>query len=288
MTEATVPRRLTLATDLTARSDRATERAMMLASEFNAQLLVVHAVEADNYAFWDHGPSWRRSPNLVEVARRRLRLELPEMEALDIQVLVERGDPFELVRKASEGSGSELIVTGVAREEVYGASQPGRLVGELASHTGTPLLVVKRKPLAPYRHIVVAVELTENSVGALRFARRCFPNAILTVFHAVDLSYANLIGDLEGTRRSVEEGATKTCRQWLNDQLGPAEAEQLQLVVVYGEPAMLLDHYAWEKPVDLVVTGSHRRGAIARALLGSVARSVLERAPADVLIVPSS
>jgi len=287
VTENVLPSHVTLATDLTARSDRANERARMLAAEFGAKLLVVHAVEAASSAAWDAGLSWRRSPEMVEVARRRLRQELPGWDKLDTDWLVERGDPFELVREATAAAGSDLIVTGIARDEVYGASRVGQLVGELAARTDIPLLVVKRRPLGPYRNIVIAVDLTSNSVEPLQFARRCFPGTVPTIFHAVDLSYANLVGDLEGTRRSVEQGATKTCRQWLVDQLGPADADGLPIVVAYGDPATLISQHAWEKPVDLVVTGSHRRGALAKALLGSVARSVLEQAPVDVLVVPS-
>lgn len=280
-------RHITLATDLTARSDRATERAIQLAAQFQARLLVVHAVEAAASAVWDGGPSWRRALDLAEIARHRLFGDLPLSQGVDIDLVVERGDPFELVLRACTDAGSDLLVTGVAREEVYGSSRAGRMVEQLASRAPAPLLVVKRKPARPYRNLLIAIDLSPTSAAALHRARQWWPGAEQTLFHAVDLSYASLIGDLENTRRSVEDGAARTCREWASAELGEAEAKAVAVIAAYGEPSALIGQFVWEKPVDLVVTGTERKGILSRAILGSVAAAVVEKAPADVLIVPT-
>jgi nucleotide-binding universal stress UspA family protein len=43
--------------------------------------------------------------------------------------------------------------------------------------------------------------------------------------------------------------------------------------------------YAAEKEIDLIVMGTHGRGALAHMLLGSVAEQVVRRAPCPVLTV---
>jgi nucleotide-binding universal stress UspA family protein len=55
-------------------------------------------------------------------------------------------------------------------------------------------------------------------------------------------------------------------------------------VVVSGDPSMEL--VARSKQLDLLVLGSRARGAVGRALLGSVAAGVMERAACPVLVVP--
>lgn len=52
-----------------------------------------------------------------------------------------------------------------------------------------------------------------------------------------------------------------------------------------GDPAETLCEVARERAADVIVVGSHGRGAAARALLGSVSSRVVHRAPCDVLVV---
>ena len=62
---------------------------------------------------------------------------------------------------------------------------------------------------------------------------------------------------------------------------GTAALEFLQV----GKPATEIVDAAREWPADLVVIGSHGRGGIKRALLGSVAEHVMRQAPCPVLVV---
>jgi len=58
-----------------------------------------------------------------------------------------------------------------------------------------------------------------------------------------------------------------------------------QSVMVWGHPADRICEYAAENKVDLIVMGSHGRGGIQRALLGSVSHAVANQAPCPVTIV---
>ncbi|MEE1611364.1 universal stress protein [Microvirga sp. CF3016] len=66
-----LPKTILLATDLSARCDRATDRAVALAEEWQAMLVVLHVLEnLDTGGLHDFGPvpSWRRPPDPVAVA----------------------------------------------------------------------------------------------------------------------------------------------------------------------------------------------------------------------------
>lgn len=52
-----------------------------------------------------------------------------------------------------------------------------------------------------------------------------------------------------------------------------------------GDPAEVIVHQAGVLQADLLVMGNHGRGALADAVLGSVAHRVLHRAPCPVLLV---
>jgi nucleotide-binding universal stress UspA family protein len=52
-----------------------------------------------------------------------------------------------------------------------------------------------------------------------------------------------------------------------------------------GHPSITICNTAKEKQADLIVVGSHGRGIVDRALLGSVAHGVLQRSHLPVLVV---
>lgn len=58
-----------------------------------------------------------------------------------------------------------------------------------------------------------------------------------------------------------------------------------ELMVEYGDPDRLLYEYVMAKDIDLVAVGSHGRSAVFHALIGSIAQSLTENLPCDVLIV---
>jgi nucleotide-binding universal stress UspA family protein len=64
----------------------------------------------------------------------------------------------------------------------------------------------------------------------------------------------------------------------------PRQANVLEFVQI-GSPVGEVVKAAKDWPADLIVIGSHGRGGIKRALLGSVAEGVMRQAPCPVLVV---
>jgi len=56
--------------------------------------------------------------------------------------------------------------------------------------------------------------------------------------------------------------------------------------VVWGDPAEAIAHAAERVGADAICVGSHGRGALARAVLGSVSQALLGRTHRPVLVVP--
>src|SRR5262245_37921086 len=77
-----VLRRVLLATDLSARCDRALNRAVTIAGDARAHLLILHAFEEfDDPTLAEGGrlaPSWRAPPDALQIATQRIREGLVE------------------------------------------------------------------------------------------------------------------------------------------------------------------------------------------------------------------
>lgn len=284
MTEAprATIRHVTLATDLTARSDRAFDRAVALARRWHAKLLIVHAVEERQHP--TDQPSWRRGADPVRAARSKLQFDYPGWEGLETAIEVRAGDPETVVLEAAGRENTDLIVTGISREDLYGRDELGALVPALARKALAPLLVVKKRPTAAPRRVVVASDLTDTSHTALHLAVGLFGPGRLTLFNAFDIPYRGLVGDRDELERTMRPSVIEECRAVLVDAAGTTAAEQIEIVAELGAPAPILAQLVLDRDIDLVVTGTYGRSGLMDVLVGSTAMDILAQVSCDVLV----
>lgn len=278
MTGSTIskPKRLLLATDLSPRSDRALDRAASLAKELSAELFVVHVLEEDPWDEDDDG-AWRRSPERLDSVRRQLLRDVGAATR-KATILIEEGDPAEAILRTAERERCDLIVTGVARDELLGRFRLGKSTEKILRAATVPVLIVKSRVHKRYDDIVVATDFSEGSRQALHAAAACFPDRQFTIFHADPGSSSNWSS--EADRRKREEAFQKDCADLIGTVL-PDLATRLE----YGEPDSLLRQHAEENRMDLVVLGTHGRSAVMEFFLGSVAKRILAGVPCDALVV---
>ena len=281
-TESISLRHITLATDLTARSDRAFERAVGLAQRWKARLLIVHAVE-DRRVPTDQ-PSWRRGPDAVLAARMKLQREYPGWESVDTSFDVRIGKPEQVVLEAAAREGTDLIVTGIAREDYYGRDELGSLVPALARSAHAPVLVVKKRMTGAPRRVVVATDLSDTSHAALTLALGLFGPGRLALFNAFDIPYRGLAGDKVELERVMRPGVIEECRMLLERTAGTAAASQVEIIAELGAPAPILAKLVVDRDVDLVVTGTYGHTGVMEALLGSTAMEIMSQVSCDVLV----
>jgi nucleotide-binding universal stress UspA family protein len=81
----------------------------------------------------------------------------------------------------------------------------------------------------------------------------------------------------------LELGRTRTAR--FCNELLQGLSKPVVWEVAYGRPFAEIISFAREKQVDLIVMGTHGRGAIAHVLLGSTTEKVVRKAPCAVLTV---
>ncbi|WP_276255304.1 universal stress protein [Halomontanus rarus] len=82
----------------------------------------------------------------------------------------------------------------------------------------------------------------------------------------------------------MEEGEAAELSEEL-EALLDAENVEFRIETVVGKPAREIVSYAEENDVSHIVLGSHGRKGASRVLLGSVAETVVRRAPTTVTVV---
>ena len=138
-----------------------------------------------------------------------------------------------------------------------------------------------------FRKILVAVESEPVAahaadVGA-ELARAL--GAEMAFVHVVDssLGYPTDIGVPPNELIALAKQEAKKLVNDFRQRLSPQSAA-LEFIPV-GGPATEIVNAAKEWPADLIVIGSHGRGGLQRALLGSVAEGVMRHAPCPVMVV---
>jgi len=290
MTETTsiVPQKLLLATDLSGRCDRALDRAAMLAMEWSARLTIVHALEKRP----DPGapprryePSWRREPDRrYAVAKRQIHQDMNDRD-VPFELVIEEGEPAEVVLTVSQELGSDLLITGTARDEFLGRMLLGDTVDKLVRSTVAPVLVVKSRARRSYEHIVVAVDFSKASRAALLKTLVLFPNAHVSLLHC----YADLASGFVDPNTAQHVGrdmAEGECDDFLKTTgLSDRGLSNMPRLLERGNLDAIVHAYAMDNPLDLLVIGSQGRNAVARLILGSTAELLLSTSPSDVLVV---
>lgn len=136
------------------------------------------------------------------------------------------------------------------------------------------------------RRILVGTDLGSSSEPATDWAfalgsRHGAELVVLSVIDPRELRQAPTSARLrwDQVRRRRESAALRLV------QRGQAIGVRVSFLVWTGNPGEAIVEAARAEQADLVLVGSHGRGAIRRLLLGSVTEHVVRRAPCPVLVV---
>ncbi len=142
------------------------------------------------------------------------------------------------------------------------------------------------------KNILVATDFSEPSDTALDYGRALARNfkATLHVLHVVDRVSAAVYGaeSYAISMPELQEEIENRARRQLDELLVDNDEHPLptrRTLLTASAPAVAIVEYAGREHIDLIVTGTHGRGAVAHLLMGSVAERVVRSAPCPVLTV---
>ncbi|MGI5272441.1 universal stress protein [Nonomuraea sp. CA-218870] len=204
----------------------------------------------------------------------------PEVE---VKARLAEGTPAVVLREQAR-TAAEVVVGSRGLGSVGGALL-GSVSDQVAGHAEAPVVVVQETRRPTYGQVVVGVDDSAECRPALAYAfeQAALRGGTLRVVHAcrppVQALGAGFPLDLEEDRAAREE--------MVQALLKPFVQKHPDVTVIRDFPRKEAVEalVAVSEETDLLVVGSHGRGAMSSALLGSVSRGVLHRARCTVAVV---
>ncbi|HUP29415.1 MAG TPA: universal stress protein [Usitatibacter sp.] len=271
------------ATDLTSGSNRAAERAAMLARTNGLdKIRVLHVVDEPWLAASGDLPA---ALGAAERELEALRSQLGREPGVNVDTLIVSGSPMSVIREKSRGS--DLLVLGASDRHPLRDLVIGTTAQRLLAKTPASVLVARNVPRGQYRRVLVALDLSEFDDQAIAWARAVAPEAHLDLVHAFDtqfegkLRYAGVGADvIDQYRFRSREAALRGVGSVASRVPGPSRPVAVPWPIAAG----VVDQ-ARSSRSDLIVVGRPGRSWLSNLLMHPVADLVLESAESDVLVV---
>lgn len=289
------------ATDLSAPSRHAAQRAAMLARQSGGKLVLIHVLEKD--ALLELRRLFSPSAEAIEQtmhtqaqqALDRLAAELGSAQSgaadpLQVDCHLFEGTVLGTLAEQAEALSCNLVVVGAHGAGFMRHWLLGATAERLLRKTLQPVLVVKQAPQLGYRKVLVPVDFSQWSMRAIALARSVAPQAALVLLHACEIPFEGKMrfaGVEEATilqhRQNIKREALARLDELARDA-GLTPTQWQPLAAFANAPDFILEQEE-EQDVDLIVLGKHGSGMTEELLLGSVTKHVLGRSRADVLVV---
>lgn len=278
---------IALATDFSARSDRALRRATIIAKRMGASLTLVHVIDDDQPQYLVDAQMHASRAILDESART-----VREFDGVDADARLVAGDVYPGILQVAEDVAADLIVLGPHRRQLRNVFI-GTTAERTIAHSPRPVLMTAGVPSAPYDRALVALDLDEGSRLAARkiSEMEILAQTEVVAMHAYDVPALGMMRRGMHEQSAVDQYLTGEQRQATDDfrtfvsETGLSSARQI-LAPISGNAARTICECAREEDAALVVVATGQRTGLERLMLGSVAADVLADADRDVLVVP--
>jgi universal stress protein A len=140
------------------------------------------------------------------------------------------------------------------------------------------------------KRILVATDFSEPADVAVNYGRdlaRAY-DGTLHVIHVIEDMLAFYGPDVGFALADVERNIEAAVQRDLDATISTQDDDSLKVVATVqrgSNVSHVITEYARTNAIDLIIVGTHGRGAVSRFLMGSVAERVVRSAPCPVLTV---
>ena len=226
-----------------------------------------------------HAENWlskaeREADEMHDTAR-----EMAERRAITLgETATTRGEPAKEIIKYADENDVDHISIGSKGRSNLDTVFIGSVAKTVTRRSPTSVTVVRDVDGdggTPPERVLVAVDGSERGYDALEFALREFSADVTTALHVIDPA------DVFATALDADT-VLETARQ----RADTCDAT-IRTASERGDPARTIAEYVAEQDIDHLVAGRSGRSGWPRILLGSVAESLVHRAPVPVTVVSS-
>ena len=213
------------ATDLSAPSRHACERAARLASDSGGTLALVHTLAAtalDDLRRWVGDDT--QTPDTVRIdASARLHAiaaDLSQRHGVKVTEHLATGHTVQQITRFADQADADLLATGTRGSGFFRGVVVGSTAERLARRSGRPVLMVRQSVHEPYRRVLVPVDFSPWSADAIALAQRVAPGASLVLMHAVEVPFESrmrTVGVAESKVAHYRDAARREAREQLQD-----------------------------------------------------------------------
>ena len=282
---------LLTATDLSPSSRNTVQRAAMLAVQISAQLELVHVIEKRELEELQRLLGETLKENIQSKTQKlleKLANETGEPFGVTAGCHLVEGEILESITEQADLLSADLLVIGAHGTSLTLQQLLGSTAERLLRVVRCPVLTVKQSPLRAYQNVLVPIDFSPWSVGAISLAQKVAPQAKLTLLHAYDVPFEaqmRIAGEKKKEIQSYRDKVCQDAKTRLNQIAKDAglTTNWVPLVVHGNAVQKILEQEETQSP-DLVIIGRHGLGMVEELLLGSNARQILIHAKCDVLI----
>ena len=193
------------------------------------------------------------------------------------------GDPARCIAQAARNSGATLIIAGIGRHALTDRLFSDETALRLIRMSDTPVLAVSNTMRHVPRRIIAAIDFSETSIRAAQLAvSLAAPGSTLNLVHIAPRD-----SQLFRWAASHKRHVLKELEQ-VQPRIPTPPDMQVKTMLLQGDPATEVLALAKTIDADLIATGSHGHGFVARLLVGSVATRLVRGATCSVLVVPQA
>lgn len=287
--------RILIATDFSPRGERAAQRATQLAAEHAAELYLLHVLPALPLEVFKRliaetpMETEQRLYNRAKAALQN-RAEILASKGIRVKPHVAIGRAHLEINHYAQSHHADLVVIGDQGESFAREFFLGTTASKTLRTGHHPLLIVRQEPRDKYKHVLVPVDFSKNSLNALEMALKAVMDASIHVLHAVEMPLGQKMKQAGFDAERVEhfrsqmltharEGMEKIVSDYAHGD------KRVASIIEYGHAPDMIHEKAQALDIDLIVIGKRGQTELDEALFGSVTKHVLYETPCDVLVV---
>lgn len=267
-------------------STKALKKAGHLAIQYDVPLVIINVIDTRSVSWSNIDVShlWEEMKKEAEQLLEKCKKDAKTIGVIDVKTKLLYGNPrVEIPKKINSETSKSLVVLGGSGRNAVERMFIGSVTEASVRRVTNDVLIIKsEKDTLTYRHILVAVDGSEQAEQALVQAIE------LANVYGAQLTITHVVEQVQKTEEHDESEVQKE-KAMLHHYKQTAEnngVKAVQTILHFGNPRKELPlKLTVEQNIDLLMTGATGRGAVERIFTGSVAHASLHHAPCDVLIV---